>query len=61
MASSGRLELPSHWERDWDVAFVSAQLAPFAVADALSSNKVAEPQEISISAPAPHPPLSLTN
>ena len=25
MASSGRLELPSHWERHWDVAFVSAE------------------------------------
>ena len=25
MASSGRLELPSHWERQWDVAFVSAE------------------------------------
>ena len=25
MASSGRLDLPSHWERHWDVAFVSAE------------------------------------
>jgi RNA polymerase sigma-70 factor, ECF subfamily len=25
MASSGRLDLPSHWERQWDVAFVSAE------------------------------------
>ena len=25
MGSSGRLELPSHWERHWDVAFVSAE------------------------------------
>ena len=25
MASSGRLELPSHWERYWDVALVSAE------------------------------------
>lgn len=25
MASSGRFELPSHWERGWDVAFVSAE------------------------------------
>jgi RNA polymerase sigma-70 factor (ECF subfamily) len=24
MASSGRLDFPSHWERHWDVAFVSA-------------------------------------
>jgi RNA polymerase sigma-70 factor (ECF subfamily) len=27
MASSGRLELPSHWERHWDVAFVSEETA----------------------------------
>jgi hypothetical protein len=27
MASSGRFELPSHWERRWDVAFVSAETA----------------------------------
>ena len=27
MASSGRLELPSHWERQWDVAFVSVDTA----------------------------------
>ena len=25
MASSGRLDLPSYWERHWDVAFVSAE------------------------------------
>ena len=27
MASSGRLDLPSHWERHWDVAFVSEETA----------------------------------
>jgi RNA polymerase sigma-70 factor (ECF subfamily) len=27
MASSGRLELPSHWERHWDVTFVSEETA----------------------------------
>jgi hypothetical protein len=41
--------------------YIRSMLAPFAVADALSPNNFAEPREISISAPAPHSPISLAN
>jgi hypothetical protein len=41
--------------------YVKSMLAPFAVAEALSPNNFAEPQEISTSAPAPLPTISLAN
>lgn len=41
--------------------YIHAMLAPFALSDALSPNRIAEPREVSTSTPAPHPPLALTN